>query len=239
MSNLAVSFYARLGNNMFIYAHARALAEQTGVELRTPPWVGEAIFTLDNYPIKRPDGSEQVLAGYFQSQKDIIYTRADCRRWFAIKPELLPKLVKHSAYWPHAHFRRGDYAGAGYPLISRKAVDAAVAEHQFPGDLRKNMIPGREYHVVSDEHPLIDPEFTGELAMLPDFYRLMRAPVLYRANSTFSWWAATLSHGRVFAPIITGLAGGIEHDNVPYVEGNWPKCADGMDFVTDLHLKES
>lgn len=233
MIPLSCQFYARLGNNLHIYAHARALAEQNLVELRTPPWVGESIFTLDDYPIKRPDGSEEVLRGYFQSQKDLIYTRADCRRWFALRPEVARILGADPEMQPNgitAHFRRGDYAGAGYPLVSRLSVIAAVAKY-FPGD--------HEIEDVSDEHPVKHPAFRGDLEMLPDFYRLMRAPILFRANSTFSWWAATLGNGRVFAPVITGLKGGEEHYTVPYVEGNWPKCADGLDFVTDLHLKES
>ena len=233
MSALSCSFYARLGNNLHIYAHARALAEQTGRELRTPPWVGESIFTLDDYPIQRPDGSEEVLRGYFQSQKDLIYTRADCRRWFTLRPEVARILDADPEMQPKgitAHFRRGDYAGAGYPLVSRLSVIAAVAQYFPEGEA--------EIEDVSDEHPVRHPAFRGDLEMLPDFYRLMRAPILFRANSTFSWWAATLGTGRVFAPIITGLKGGEEHYTVPYIEGNWPKCADGLDFVTDLHLKE-
>lgn len=241
MKTIALFNLGRSGNRAFRYAHARALAEQTGAELRTDPWEGESIFTLDGATHARPDGAEDiVIDGYCQNQEALIYSRADCRRWFNTKPEVERRLYHNhgAAHWPCAHFRRGDYASAGYPLISRKAVDAAVAEHQFPGELRKNMIPGREYIAVSDEHPTIDHDFTGELSFLPDFYRMMRAPVLYRSNSSFSWWAATLSHGRVFSPVITGLAGGVEHDEVPYVEGNWPRLAE-LDFVTDLHLKET
>lgn len=239
MKTVALRNLGRFGNRMFRYAFARALCEQNGWALRTEPWEGEAVFTLDGAVHARPDGSEDiVIDGYCQDQASLIYSRADCRRWFQIKQSVLARLVDHSTYWPHAHFRRGDYAGAGYPLISRKAVDAAVAEHQFPGELRKNMLPGREYIAVSDEHPTTDPEFTGELAFLPDFYRLMRAPVLYRANSSFSYWAAVLGRGKVFSPVITGLTGGVEHDNVPYVAGNHPRLCE-LEFVTDLHLRES
>ena len=231
-TTVRLSMIGGLGNRMFQWAHAKAFCEQNGHELRCEPWVGERIFTLDGYVPIRPDGTEQIqLFGYFQSQADLIYSRADCRRWFNTRPEIERRLYHNHGIsnWSAAHFRRGDYAGAGYPLISRKAVEAAMIAHGIDGPC----IP------VSDETPTGDPDFTGDLSMLPDFYRLMRAPVLFRANSTFSWWAATLSHARVFSPVITGLAGGVEHDDVPYVEGNWPKCADGMSFVTDLHLRES
>lgn len=237
MSAITVQMYARLGNAMFQFAFAKAYAEQNGHELRTLPWVGERIFSLDGHECKRPDGTEtETLSGYFQAQKDLIYTRADCRRWFKLKPEI-ERALPEPPWWPHAHFRRGDYAGAGFPLVSRQSVDAAVAEHQFPGELRVNMKPGMEYISVSDETPTLNPGFTGDMEMVPDFYRLMRAPLLYRANSSFSWWAATLSHGKVFAPLISGLAGGVEHDNVKFVEGNWPRLA-SYEFTTDLHLAE-
>ena len=234
MTPLSVALYARLGNAMHGYAYARKLSEHTGRELRVAPWIGESIFTLDGVTHARPDGSEEVLRGYFQSQKDLIYTRADCRRWFTLRPEVARILDADPEMQPKgitAHFRRGDYAEAGYPLVSRLSVIAAVAKY-FPG-------PTPEIEDVSDEHPVKHPAFRGDLEMLTDFYRLMRAPILFRANSTFSWWAATLGTGRVFAPVITGLKGGEEHYTVPYIEGNWPKCADGLDFVTDLHLKEA
>ncbi len=241
MKTIALYNLGRLGNLMFRYAFARALAEQNGWELRTDPWVGEKIFTLDGQLHGRPDGSEDIVIDeYRQAQKDLIYSRADCRRWFKWKHDV--ERLLHGGdgapWWPHAHLRRGDYKEAGYPLIGRASIDLAVAEHMFPGELRKNMQPGREYIVVSDERPQLNPELVPELSFLPDFYRLMRAPVLFRANSSFSWWAATLGSGRVFSPIITGFAGGVEHDNIPYVEGNWPRLAE-LEFVTDLHLRET
>lgn len=231
MSAITCNFYARLGNNLFIYAHARAYAEQNGHELRTQPWIGEKIFTLDGAQHARPDGREsETLCGYFQAQKDLIYTRADCRRWFKLKPEVERALEAIGCVQdkPHAHIRRGDFAGAGYPVLSRNAVAAGMAAHFFMPDFIE----------VSDSQPFRHPAFTGDLEFLPDFYRLMKAPILFRANSTFGYWAAVLGNGRVFSPRIDGLKGGIEHDNVPYEEGNHCRCAD-LEFVTDLHLKEA
>lgn len=241
MKTIALRNLGRFGNQMFRYAYARALAEQNGWELRTEPWVGEQIFTLDGATHARPTGDEEVVIDeYRQAQKDLIYSRADCRRWFKLKLDLESWLrgSDGAVRWPHAHLRRGDYVTAGYPLVGRESVERAVAEHMFPGELRKNMHPGREFIVVSDASPQLNPELPPELDFLPDFYRLMRAPVLFRGNSSFSWWAATLGHGKVYAPIITGFAAGVEHDNIPFVEGNWPRLAD-LDFVTDLHLRET
>lgn len=236
MNTVTLKMYSRLGNAMFQYAHARAYAEQNGLILRTPEWVGEKIFTLDGAEPVRPEGNygtgDIVLSGYFQSQSDLIYSRADCRRWFTLRPEVARILDSDPAMKPSgitAHFRRGDYAGAGFPLISRRSVIDAVAQH-FPG--------GEDIEDVSDEHPVKHPAFVGDLEMVPDFYRLMKAPILFRANSTFSYWSGVLSHSRVFSPRIDGLVGGVEHDNVKYEEGNHCRCAD-LAFVTDLLLRET
>lgn len=231
MPVVRVNLIGRLGNQMFQWAYAKALAEQRGLELVTNPWVGEQIFTLDGYKTEEPaePADDTVVYGYCQAQQNMIYSRADCRRWFKVKPEFEDRLFQNHVYdLPHVHFRRGDYASAGYPIVSRRAVETAMLHFE----IERPCIP------VSDDKPRGDPDFSGELSMLPDFYRMMRAPILFRANSSFSWWAATLGRGRVFAPIITGFRGGIEHDSIPYVEGNWPRLAD-LDFVTDLHLRET
>lgn len=231
MSAIAANLYARLGNCMFIWAHAKARAEQAGAELRTAEWVGEKIFTLDGHKCERPDDTEtETLSGYFQDQAALIYTRADCRRWFKFRPEIDDALAGytpafHSVY---AHFRRGDYAGAGFPLVSRQSVMRAMEQ--------LGMAP--EFCEVSDDHPLRDSRFSGDLEMLPDFYRLMHAPILFRANSSFSWWAATLGTSQVFSPDINGLVGGVENYNVKFIEGNWPRLA-SFEFTTDLRLKEN
>ncbi len=220
---------------MFRAAHALALCEQNGYELRMEATPLESIFTLDGYEPKRPDGTEDiVIDGYCQNQESLIYSRADCRRWFKLKPEIEQQLEPH---WikggplcdtPHVHYRRGDFASCGYPIIGARAVTKEM----------QRLIGSAWGMGVSDDSPLNDPRFIGDMAMLPDFYRLMRAPILFRANSSFSYWAGVLSKGRVFSPIITGLAGGVEHDNVPFVEGNWPRLAE-LEFVTDLFLPES
>lgn len=232
MKTVALKRLGGFGNQLFRYAYACALCEQNGWELRTEPWVGEQIFTLDGHVAKRPDGTEDIaIDEYRQAQKDLIYSRADCRRWFAFRRDILDRLNSVQRYnRPYAHFRRGDYASAGYPLVSKVSVAKVMDRLGIPG----------LFIVVSDALPSNDPQylgFGGELSFAPDFYRLMCAPILFRANSSFSWWAATLGHGKVFAPIITGFAGGVEHDNIPYVEGNWPRLA-SFEFTTDLHLPE-
>lgn len=231
MSTVLLKKLGGLGNQLFRYAHARAFCEQNGHELRMEESPLEDIFTLDGHKPKRPDGTEDlVIEGYRQNQQSLIYSREDCRRWFTLNPaiERILEWSHEPSNWPVAHFRRGDYAGAGYPLISRKAVEKAMAAH----GIEPPYIP------VSDEHPQGDPAFVGDMAMLPDFYRMMRAPVLFRANSSFSFWAGVLGYGKVFSPVITGLAGGVEHDDVPYIPGNSARLAE-LSNITELHLRET
>ena len=62
---------------------------------------------------------------------------------------------------------------------------------------------------------------------LDDFLKLYFARTIFRANSSFSWWAATLSPtARVFSPVINKAhiygVDGMEEINVEFVEGNHP-----------------
>lgn len=228
MSTAAIHLIGRFGNACFQWAHAKSFCEQGGHELRTNQWAGEKVFTLDGYVPKRPDGSEEiVLSGYRQSQADLIYSRADCRRWFKLRPEAEAVLDMKLKPRPHAHLRRGDFHRCGYPTVSRESVIQAAKNFGITGPIR----------FVSDAEPTLRSDFPVELDFLQDFYEMMTAPVLFRANSSFSYWASVLGHGTTYSPIITGLAGGVEHDEVPYVEGNWPRLAE-ISFVTDLHLRE-
>lgn len=215
---------------LYQYAYARKYAELNDLHLLTPDWPGQKVFELP--PSVRAGSSWKTLAGYFQKQEDMIYSRADCRRWFKLRPELRDALdraiINHR---PCFHVRRGDYVGKDscYPTIALEAYWEATKEYGFDSD---------DFTVVSDEHPMVVPGFEGDLAFFPDFYRLMVAPVLFRANSTFSWWAHVLGAGRVFSPVVVGLKGGHEYRSIRFIEGNWPRCAD-LDCVDDLTLKEA
>lgn len=227
MKTVACYNLGRFGNRLFRAAKALALAEQIGAELRMEAWEGERIFTLDGWTPKRPDGTEDiVIDGYCQNQQSLIYSRSDCRRWFKLRPEVEEKLKPFASNGPVGHIRKGDFISAGYPVLTESAIRMAAHKCGLP-----------VVHTVSDEWPTKSEEFTGDLAMLPDFYIMMTAPILFRANSTYSYWASVLGNGLTFSPVITGLAGGVEHDNVPYVEGNWPRLAE-LPNITDLHLKE-
>lgn len=231
MKTVALRNLGLFGNRLFRYAYARALCEQNGWALRTEPWQGERIFTLDGATHFRPDGSEDIVIDeYRQAQKDLIYTRADCRRWFALKPEVERAAAGLATPSIVAHRRVGDYAGAGYPVISEVAYRNAVFDAKFRMD--KLVFVTEETAARSGYFDSIGAPF------MPDFIALMRADVLFRGNSSFSWWASVLGDAETWAPLVAHLEGGREHDEVEFVKGNWPRLC-GLEFVTDLHLKET
>jgi hypothetical protein len=217
----------RFGNQLFQYAYARAMCEQSGLTLATPPWIGERIFNIPE--AVRCDKPDHTFTGYAQDEASLVYSRRDVLNWLRLRPEIQAKL---DTFVPQgeivAHIRRGDYVGYGcYPLVSKKSyLDAA---EQFGFDLH-------EVVFVTEENPIMHPDFSGELSFLPDFYRLVKARVIFRGNSSFSWWSATLSNGLVFSPVVHDKAGGVESD-CDFVAGNWPKLAN-LPVCTDLHLKE-
>lgn len=211
----------RFGNQLFQYAWAKKRALLDGAELRTNYWPGKRIFTgVTENPIIPGEGMDLPRDAYHQTQADLIYTRREVRRWFEWKAwvhnALRGLIGAHSVV---AHLRRGDYATCGYVMVSEQSY-RRLAPHCF---------------IVSDERRAFHEDFQGDLAFVPDFYLMQYAPVLLRANSTFSWWAATLGIGRVFAPIIEGREAGI--CDCDFVEGNWPRFV-VTPAVTDLYLNE-
>jgi hypothetical protein len=239
MGVVAASLQGRLGNQMFTYAYARGYAEKYGAEFQCEPWIGNRIFQIDDTPIADPElpkrDENTVTPGevdicfrtYAQQQKCLIYTRAQTKSWFVLRPEVeavLQDSIERELLV--AHRRVGDYVGYGYPVVSEAAYRNACVQYGLPVD--------RLQFVTEETEVKLEP-FQDWAPYLPDFYRLMTADVLLRGNSTFSWWAATIGdNARVFSPVVEGLEGGREHD-CQFLEGNSPRFCN-LSFVTDLHL---
>lgn len=236
---LALHFMGRFGNQMFQYAFARAFAEKHGYDLETQPWVGQELFQINDNPVSgdydrkneydiEPGTGNISYLSYSQQQKCVLYTKNQLKNWFSVRPEVerfvasMPQIQTDMV----AHRRVGDYMACGYPVISESSYRNAIREYNFDDD---------DAEFVTEESPYIVPGFPDHLNWFPDFYRIMIANVIFRGNSCFSWWAATLSEGQIYSPVIDGLVGGVEHDNVRFVPGNHPRIAD-LHFVTDLHV---
>ncbi len=229
---------------------ARAFAVGCGYEFRCDEWIGERIFedviprysgkelpryNEDSLALAMQRGEDCEFRGYGQKVlfRNTPYTKTLAQKWLTFRPEIEQVLRRILANRTPiiqdsivAHQRAGDYFGYGYPVISREAYRRAALEYF-----------GSTAHVVfvAEEHPLDHEPLHNDLSFLPDFYRLMKAPTLMRANSSFSFVAGLLGNGVVLSPRIDGLQGGIEHDNVKFEPGNHCRLSD-YDFCSDLHV---
>lgn len=159
-----------------------------------------------------------------------------------------------------AHLRRDDIANIaynqsniqGYSVISKDAYRRAFRQYGFDeremvwvsDDFTGQWHPDRGRRAYGGWHYPIGSDYTPGLVFdwLSDFLKLYFARTIFRANSSFSWWAATLSPtARVFSPIIDkqhvyGVHGLTEID-VDFVEGNHPHYLYGGDYPKpEIHL---
>lgn len=236
----------KLGNATMSWLHAYAHSLRVGAEFQCPPWIGEEVFNLPSYqrpqgdafPVRseldlKPDETNVCIRGYAQNQAAMIYTKKQAQEW--LKPKRTAEEVFSHPWLADyvcnveiaAHLRRGDYQGYGYPLVSEASyIKCATSIIPVAGS--------HNFKFVSEEKPLLNPDLPIGLSFLPDFYLLVDAPILLRANSSFSWVAGLLSRHRVFSPVVKGLEGGREHD-VEFVEGNHPALSD-LAEGSDMHL---
>ncbi|HEX2061274.1 MAG TPA: hypothetical protein VHK90_11075 [Thermoanaerobaculia bacterium] len=214
--------FGRFGNQLFQYAFARAMAQRFGAELQTPPWIGQKLFGLSDPPVTRqlptlqrdqvPDAPNVDLHGYFQQSRHLQYlSHAKIRAMYRFLPRWVERYGKpaHARPYIAAHLRRGDYVkrySTYFCIVSRESY------------LRAREHFGLQNHAMvwySDETA---PPDGGEFSFLRDFFGMMHADVLLRANSTFSWWAGTLGTARVYSPFVENKVG---PSDVEFVEGNW------------------
>lgn len=152
-----------------------------------------------------------------------------------------------------AHLRRDDIADPdynrthpqGYSVISKASYARAFEKFGFAEDAiewvsddytgkwhtgRKTRYRGAwEYPIGSEYLPGVMFDW------LPDFLKLYFARTIFRANSSFSWWAATLSPtARVLSPLLDKRhiygVDGMEEIDVEFVEGNHPHWAYGGQY---------
>ena len=267
MSVIAVILQEGFGNRLGQYAFARAYAEKHGCQLQTNRWMGQKIFQIDDPPIERElpqygmeeleywDGATDIqIAGWGQHQKNLIYSRADARRYFTFRPEILELLKAVPHLEIAAHLRWADFLA--FPEANFIAISAEsyrVACDKFGLDRNKitflaeesplvvpGIDPGQWLFPHSDHHTRGTDERVTNMGFLPDFYAMMTADVLFRANSTFSLWAGILgNHKRIFSPDVRGIGKLKEAQFVPFVEGNHMPISDGYGGHSELHLRET
>jgi hypothetical protein len=185
------------GNRLFQYAYARAYAESIGAELHTPNWIGRELFKGVDEPIMSGPGDID-LVDYFQQPEHLqLLSRKKLKEWFTFKNPL--EIPKHKLIF---HKRRGDYLN--YPDFW-----AVVGDNSYEAAAKEIGLNPAEALVLDDSR--------GKDYMLTDFFLLMNCEVLFRANSTFSFWAGVLGDCQVYSPEVGDLSGWIE---APFVKGN-------------------
>lgn len=246
-------FIGRFGNQLHQYCSARAWAKFHAARFECPEWIGSKVFDLhDPLPsVELPEVNDggnglepsvregQVnvrIGGYFMMQRWArLFDRTELQLHLRVRPEWLELIGRERGIWDQwyvaAHVRRGDYVGHwAYAEVSERSYINALVEFGLPED---------RVVWVREDAPLIVPGIPDEISFLPDFVRLMRARVLLRANSSFSWWAAVLGNAEeVFAPVVEDRVGLVD---VPFVRGNWPRVADTSRVgikCEDLHVPE-
>lgn len=247
----------RWGNQLFTLAFSKAYADSIGAVLEIPEnWIGRAIFPhFENYPaISRllpfmqfhhmPKGETNIaLTGFYQNQQSLdLWKNKPYKQWFEIRPEIM---IPHNNVWEwftelqHSafgefllcHRRSGDYIETPYPILS----------HNSYRDLRNKLFRGKECLFLGDKENAASTELPQlfdktDMSFISDFIYLMLTPVLFRGNSSFSWWSATLSpvKQRVFSPMVQGLSK--SDTECIFIEGNHPAFLPYDAHHTDLNL---
>lgn len=218
----------RFGNQLFQYCFARTYAERVHARLETPPWVGQRLFGLSDPPIScvLPQLRESAISGspadwvpnvdlegYFQLRRLMMCgSHREARKWLTFKREWLARFPKVHPEYAACHLRQGDFSTSfrdQYCLINEASYKRAV----------EKFVPSNCPVIVIEENaPKPRNGLPEDLQFLPDFLTLMQADILFRANSTFSWWAGELGTCRtVYSPAVGTLTG---HRHVEFVLGN-------------------
>ena len=217
------------GNELFQYAVAKAYARKNNYILEIPKnWIGREIFenvkdpVIENdYPVCDLDnisdeGESYIrLDGYFESLKSInMYSKQDVLWWFKLKEKYDYPKIKD--YYVTAHLRRGDFLNIknGRCVVAKICFKEAIINNGY--NINKIIWVGEDI-----KQPFYE-EFniSKELYFLYDFVLLKNSDVIFRSDSTFSWWAASLSNAKIFSPVIDDKVGW-QYD-IKFVKGNYP-----------------
>lgn len=161
------------------------------------------------------------------------------------RSEAYKRLFDLQGLYDVAHLRRDDVADAeynrthpqGYSVVSKDSYVRAFEKFGYEAnaiewvsdDYTGRWHVGRRARGAGGWSYPTGSEYVPGMVFdwLHDFLKLYFARTIFRANSSFSWWAATLSPtAKVFSPVIdkSHIYGvdGLEEIDVEFVEGNHP-----------------
>jgi len=251
LSDLGTS--GRFGNQLLQYAIGKGYCRTYGYTLEIPEdWIGRKIFkNIDDNIITEPFSKNMIRNRCKEGEFNIninkswsmcqdsmsFFTKQEVKQWFQLKDEYrIPKCQDNSMV---AHLRRGDYTGSGnnqrFAVITKKSYKNAIEQFGYNYEDVFFVIEkfcSQEYNrwIAKDAY-----------SFLNDFQTIMNADVIFRANSTFSLWAAILSDAKIFSPVVGNKVGW--QDDISFVEGNHPSIVhtdhhNHKQWFTDMYLYE-
>lgn len=172
------------------------------------------------------------------------------------RSDLYKRMEDEQGKFVVAHLRRDDIAdprnntNRGYSVVSKASYQQAFEQYGYdPATVRwvtddrsgswgitAPVLPDNwTYPTGSQYYPQVI------FSWLPDFLRMVFAKALFRANSSFSWWAGFFCGGQVYAPRL--LARKLFHETqeellVDFEQGNHPHwiCVKGVDGCDDITI---
>lgn len=209
-----VRYNGRLGNQLFMYAAGRIIAEELGYGLSADPIEGfegtrdKVEGDRHHKPVQMLSPRDHprvadvvadrtprkiVLKSYMQNYEHIGLNAEKVRRWFR-----LPEGEKADPESVLVHVRLGDFVDLGWAVSMRYYTD--IIDEEFEG---------RKVVVMTDDpespHLSVFSKYETSYASgdhIEQFRLMTTANNLIICPSTFSWWAAFLSKARVFAPMM-------------------------------------
>lgn len=257
----------RWGNQLFAYCFAKGFAEANNAKLLIPKdWIGREIFNIsedisDDLPNDKivktyldhiPSESDIKdiakygmvidLFGYYQFDEALkFYSRSKVKEWLRPNTKwqsMIDENKRKMGFYGVIHKRRGDYLSP-YNLTKY----CSITDASYDKCIKDYGLDRYKFYEITDakvDYDIMDYDgFKGtKFEFLPDFFSIMNANVILRANSSFSFWAAALSDAQIFSPVVEDRVG---WNDVEFVQGNHPRCADSRIHVgsrlTDLYLK--
>jgi hypothetical protein len=212
MLTIAMTEKQRLGNQMFMYAFVRSVAEKLGYNfcINKNTWLGYSILDCDlgvadgkiKYVWQDPDIEQAYnpdvfnvmdfteFRGYFQTDK--YFKREDVMRWLRIKkPHNLNNFTDKYPFDKYCYINvRGTDQAFGHLLLSKSYYDNAM---KMVGDINSNI----DFVVITDD-PSLAKKYFPDLPVFCndrdiDFCLLNGAKYMIGAISTFAWWAGYLN----------------------------------------------
>ncbi len=233
--------FGRFGNQLFQYVFARAYAEKYDAVLEIPHWIGEKIFkNVSHSSISRPLPRIDIdkiewgrvnidLYGYFQTKECFdILSESKIREWFIFLKRFDPYLQSNNKV--AAHLRLGDY------ITLWPEVFCIVAKQSFLNAFKEFGVSIEQVAWCSEEKPrtafelrdvcyskisnsMYGLDFYKDegFSFLLDFFVMINSKILFRSNSSFSFWAGFFQNQNVYSPVVKGKVGIQE---VSFIKGN-------------------